>query len=139
MVFRLFQGGLYNSPSQVKHHVNHVDHACLFSASRIYGSLRSEHKFLSMVGQLALWKYGRGYALYENGELIAVFMYRKGPLHVAELLAQACPMRFGKAVHQSVINARSTVNTMTFLLMGNKDHIPCGYIFGCSVGNVEIS
>src|SRR5437764_269593 len=64
--------------------------------SRTYCSLRSEHKFLSMVGQLALWKYGRGYALYENGELIAVFMYRKGALRVAELFAQAWPMRFGK-------------------------------------------
>ena len=58
--------------------------------------MRSEHKFLGLVGQLALWKYGRGYALYERGELIAVFVYRKGALRVAELLAQAWPMRFGK-------------------------------------------
>jgi hypothetical protein len=53
--------------------------------------MRSEHKFLCMLGQLALWKYGRGYALYERGELIAVFMYRKGALRVAELFAQAWP------------------------------------------------
>jgi len=58
--------------------------------------MRSDHKFLGLVGQLALWKYGRGYALYENGELIAVFVYRKGALRVAELLAQAWSMRFGK-------------------------------------------
>jgi hypothetical protein len=49
-----------------------------------------------MLGQLALWKYGRGYALYEKGELIAVFVYRKGALRVAELLAQSWPTRFGK-------------------------------------------
>ena len=58
--------------------------------------MRSDHKFLGLVGQLALWKYGRGYALYENGELIAVFVYRKGALRVAELLAQAWSVRFGK-------------------------------------------
>ena len=51
--------------------------------------MRSDHKFLGLVGQLALWKYGRGYALYENGELIAVFMYRKGALRVAELLRRS--------------------------------------------------
>jgi hypothetical protein len=51
-----------------------------------------------MIGQLALWKYGRGYALYERRELIAVFAYRKGALRVAELLAQGWPMRFGKRV-----------------------------------------
>jgi len=49
-----------------------------------------------MVGQLALWKYGRGYALYEKSELIAVFMYRKGALRVAELFAQIWPLRFGE-------------------------------------------
>ena len=54
--------------------------------SRTSSSLISEHKFLRNVGQLALWKYGRGYALYQNGELIAVFMYRKGAMRVAELL-----------------------------------------------------
>jgi len=42
-----------------------------------------------MIGQLALWKYGRGYALYEKSEIIAVFMYRKGAQRVAELLIQA--------------------------------------------------
>jgi hypothetical protein len=57
--------------------------------------MSGEHKFLCMVGQLALWKYGRGYALYEKGELIAVFMYRKGALRVAELFAQVWPTRFG--------------------------------------------
>ena len=51
-----------------------------------------------MVGQLAVWKYGRGYALYEKSELIAVFMYRKGALRVAELFAQACPLRFGARI-----------------------------------------
>jgi len=64
--------------------------------------MRSEHKFRSMVGQLALWKYGRGYALYENGELIAVFMYRKGALRVAELFAQAWPTRFATPITPSL-------------------------------------
>ena len=64
--------------------------------------MRSEHKFLGMVGQLAIWKYGRGYALYERGELIAVFMYRKGALRVDEVFAQAWPTRFGTPITPSL-------------------------------------
>jgi len=51
--------------------------------------LKNDHRFVRMIGQLALWKYGRGYALYEKSEIIAVFMYRKGAQRVAELLIQA--------------------------------------------------
>ena len=64
--------------------------------------MRSDYKFLHMTGQLALWRYGRGYALYEKSELIAVFTYRKGALRVAELIAQAWPTRFGTRIPSSL-------------------------------------
>jgi hypothetical protein len=41
-----------------------------YPASVCCRDMRSEHKFPCMVGQLAHWKYGRGYALYEKSELI---------------------------------------------------------------------
>ena len=39
----------------------------------------------------------RDYALYDNENLLAVFLYRKGAANVARLLMQAWPSRYGSA------------------------------------------
>jgi hypothetical protein len=45
---------------------------------------------------LRLVPRGRDYALYENENLLAIFLYRKGAANVARLLVQAWPSRYGK-------------------------------------------
>lgn len=46
---------------------------------------------------LRLVARGRDYALYENENLLAMFLYRKGAANVARLLVQAWPSRYGTA------------------------------------------
>ena len=46
---------------------------------------------------LRLVPRGRDYALYENENLLAIFLYRKGAANIARLLAQAWPSRYGTA------------------------------------------
>jgi hypothetical protein len=46
---------------------------------------------------LRLVPRGRDYALYENENLLAIFLYRKGAANVARLLVQAWPSRYGRA------------------------------------------
>jgi hypothetical protein len=62
-----------------------------------------QEKFRADSGSnLHLQPYNRGYALSENGELIAVITYRKGAVRVAQLLAQAWPQRFGRESRQHI-------------------------------------
>jgi len=46
---------------------------------------------------LRLVPRGRDYALYEDENLLAIFLYRKGAANVARLLVQAWPSRYGRA------------------------------------------
>jgi hypothetical protein len=46
---------------------------------------------------LRLVPRGRDYALYEDENLLAIFLYRKGGTNVARHLVQAWPSRYGKA------------------------------------------
>jgi hypothetical protein len=46
---------------------------------------------------LRLVPRGRDYALYENDNLVAILLYKKGAANVARLLAQAWPSRYGSA------------------------------------------
>jgi hypothetical protein len=46
---------------------------------------------------LRLVPRGRDYGLYENENLLAIFLYRKGAANVARLLVQAWPSRYGTA------------------------------------------
>ena len=46
---------------------------------------------------LRLVPRGRDYALYEDENLLAIFLYRKGAANVARLLVQAWPSRYGSA------------------------------------------
>ena len=46
---------------------------------------------------LRLVPRGRDYALYENENLLAIFLYRKGAANIARLLVQAWPSRYGTA------------------------------------------
>jgi hypothetical protein len=44
---------------------------------------------------LQLVPRGRDYALYENENLLAIFLYKKGAANVARRLVQAWPSRYG--------------------------------------------
>ena len=57
-------------------------------------ALRFENETSSV---LRLVPRGRDYALYENENLLAIFLYRKGAANVARLLVQAWPSRYGRA------------------------------------------
>ena len=57
-------------------------------------ALRFENETSSV---LRLVPRGRDYALYENENLLAIFLYRKGAANVARLLVQAWPSRYGSA------------------------------------------
>ena len=46
---------------------------------------------------LRLVPRGRDYALYEDENLLAIFLYRKGAANIARLLVQAWPSRYGRA------------------------------------------
>jgi hypothetical protein len=46
---------------------------------------------------LRLVPRGRDYALYEDENLLAIFLYRKGAASIARLLVQAWPSRYGTA------------------------------------------
>ena len=46
---------------------------------------------------LRLVPRGRDYALYEDENLLAIFLYRKGAANIARLLVQAWPLRYGTA------------------------------------------
>src|SRR5262249_60428890 len=56
-------------------------------------ALRFENETSSV---LRLVPRGRDYALYENENLLAIFLYRKGAANVARLLVQAWPSRDGR-------------------------------------------
>jgi hypothetical protein len=46
---------------------------------------------------LRLVPRGRDYALYEDENLLAIFLYRKGAANIARHLVQAWPSRYGRA------------------------------------------
>ena len=57
-------------------------------------ALRFQHQTGSV---LRLVPRSRDYALYENENLLAIFLYRKGAANVARLLVQAWPSRYRSA------------------------------------------